>query len=360
MVFWILAIVVTAAACASLYYAAARRSVNAVTTEGDEATTAHFRLQLKELEGDVVSGRLGQPEALAAKGEIARELLRLQSDATGQATTSGRQRRGLVAAIGLTAALALGAYGFMGQPQLPAQPLAERTAPAPQIDLDEAVARIEAQLARTPEDLRGWSVIAPVYMQLGRFADAARALRRVVELGGATADSQTDLGEAIMMANGGTIEGEPLELFRDAAALDPEHVRSRFYLAGEATRAGDYEAAVAQWNELLALSRGGEAWLATAEEGLAAATAGLNGETELPDQDAIAGMVEGLKARLAAEGGTLEEWTRLVRSQLVLGQTEQAQASYDAAREAHPEASARTELDVLAADNGLLATEAEE
>lgn len=360
MVFWILAIVVTAAACASLYYAAARRSVNAVGAGTDDATTAHFRLQLKELAGDVASGRLEQPEALAARGEIAREVLRLQDESPDTTANAGQQRQGLLLAIGLTAVLAFGAYGLIGQPQLPAQPLAGRPAPQPQLDLEAAMARIETQLASTPDDLRGWSVIAPVYMQLGRFADAERAFRRVVELGGATADSQTDLGEAIMMANGGNIEGQPLELFRDAAALDPEHVRSRFYLAGEATRAGDYETAMGLWNELLALSRGGEAWLATAEDGLAAATAGLNGDAVLPDDTAIAAMVEGLAERLAADGGSIGEWTRLVRSQLVLGQTELAQASYDAARKAYPDASVRTELDVLAADNGLVASEVEQ
>lgn len=358
MVFWILAIVVTAIACATLYYAAARQSVNAAAGAIDTATTGHFRLQLRELEGDVAAGRLGEAEALAARGEMARELLRLQGEADGPTTGSANQRQGLILAIALTVLLAFGLYGLLGQPQLPAQPLAGRTAPAPEIDLDDAIARIETQLTRDPDDLRGWSVIAPVYMQQGRFADAERAYRRVVELGGATADSQTDLGEAMMMARGGAIEGEPLRLFQSAAALDPGHVRSRFYLAGEATRSGDFETAVAQWNELLSLAGGDEPWVATAREGLAAATAGLNGETALPDDAAVAGMVEGLAARLATEGGSIEEWTRLVRSRLVLGQTELAQADYDAARRAYPDAAVRTELDVLAADNGLVASEA--
>jgi cytochrome c-type biogenesis protein CcmH len=353
MVFWILAIVVTAAACGALYYAAVRQSVNAAA---DTATNAHFRLQLKELEADATAGRLGPPEALAARGEIAREVLRLQNE-TGRTGGAGdRQRRGLLLAIGATAIIALAGYALLGQPELPAQPLAGRTAPPPEFDLDTAVARIESQLLSTPDDLRGWTAIAPVYMQQGRFADAERAYRRVLELGGANADSQTDLGEAVMMAQGGEMDAEALALFRSAAALDPEHVRSRFYIAGEATRTGDFEAAVAQWNELLALAGGDEAWVATAREGLAAATAGLSGDPSAPDEGAIAGMVDGLAARLAAEGGTLEEWTRLVRSRLVLGQTELAQSAYDAAREAYPDVAQRTELDVLAADNGLVAT----
>ncbi|HEV7276161.1 MAG TPA: c-type cytochrome biogenesis protein CcmI [Devosiaceae bacterium] len=353
MVFWILAIVVTAAACGTLYYAAVHRPVNA---SADTATNAHFRLQLKELEGDLAAGRLGPAEAQAARGEIAREVLRMQQEDAARGEAGGRQRRGLLVAIGATAFIAFAGYAALGQPELPAQPLAARSAPPPALELDAAVARIEAQLAETPDDLRGWSVIAPAYMQLGRFADAERAYRRVLELGPATADGQTDLGEAVMMARGGAIDEEALALFRSAAALDPEHVRSRFYLAGEATQAGRFAEAAEQWNELLALADGSETWVATAREGLAAAQAGLDGGAVAPDEEAIAGMVDGLAARLEADGGSLAEWTQLVRSRLVLGQTEEAQAAYDAAREAYPDAGARSDLDVLAADNGLVAT----
>src|SRR5690606_20142122 len=180
-----------------------------------------------------------------------------------------------------------------------------------------------------------------------------RAFRRVIELDGTNADRETDLAEAIMMKQDGSVAGEPLALLQSAAERDVRHVRSRFYLAGEATRVGEYESAVRQWNELIALAEGDEPWLATARAGLDAATAGLNGETALPNEDDIAAMVEGLDARLAAEGGTIAEWTQLVRSRLVLGQLEEAQAVYDAARAAYPDASVRTELDVLAADNGL-------
>jgi cytochrome c-type biogenesis protein CcmH len=131
-------------------------------------------------------------------------------------------------------------------------------------------------------------------------------------------------------------------------------VRSRFYLAGEATRAGNYESAVEQWNALLALARGAEPWVETARSGLAAATAGLNGET-MPSEDQIAAMVDGLRTRLEQEGGTVAEWTQLVRSHLVLGQVTAAQSAYDKARKAYPDPSQRTALDVLAADNGLVA-----
>lgn len=358
MVFWILVIIVTAIACAALYYAARGRAVNAAGPVIPDLATDHFRSRLREIEVDTASGRLGEAEALAARGEMARELLHLQGERAGKAEVELKPPNMLLPlSVALVAVVALGAYSFLGSPQLPSLPLATRPdAPPAEIDLGDAIARIEARLARTPGDLRGWTVIAPAYMQLGRFADAERAYRRVIELGGATADSETDLGEALMMANNGNAQGEPLSLFKSAAARDGKHVRSRYYLASEATRAGDYENAVALWNQLLALAQGNEPWVAAARSGLALAEAGPQEKTQ-PDAAAIEGMVEGLAARLATEGGTIEEWTRLVRSRLVLGQTETAQGEYNAARRAYPDAAVRTELDILAADNGLLANE---
>lgn len=366
MTFWILAIVITAIACAALYYASAGRAVNAAPAEGD-AIKAHFRQQLLEIDADTASGRLGEAEAQAAKGELAREMLRLSGETQGGAPGGRNARKGILAVSVLAVALlAFGTYSFMGNPHLPAQPLAERVSAQP-INLETALAKIEAHLVETPDDLRGWAVIAPVYMQSGRYADAVRAYRRINELAPPSAESETDLGEALMMLNGGKVAGEALALFRSAAARDPGHVRSRFYVAAETTRAGDYPAAIVQWNELLALAKGDEPWVVTARDGLAVAeSGGVTGvdpaptatSAAPPDDAQIQAMVDGLAARLETEGGSIEDWTRLVRSRMVLGDTAAAQAAYDAARKAYPDASVRTELDVLAADNGLVAKDA--
>jgi cytochrome c-type biogenesis protein CcmH len=352
MIFWSLALVVTAIACAALYYAGARARVNAPATDVDNPDTQHLRRRLREIDADAAAERLQPEEITAARAEVARELLRLKAMPK---TGSAKQlpRIAVLAGVAATALMAVGVYAALGRPDLPALPLAGRPAPAAEVSLEDAVARIEAQLAETPEDMRGWRVIAPAYMQLGRYADAAEALRKVIATDGVTADLETDLGEAVMMADGGQIGVEPLALFESAATRDPAHVRSRYYIASAAMQSGDLEAAKARWSELIALAKGDEPWLASAQAGLAAA----NGDVGQMDDDAIKGMVESLATRLASEGGTIEEWTRLVRSRLVLGQGDEAQKAYQAARAAYPDAAVRQELDVLAADNGLMVTQ---
>lgn len=353
MLVWIFVAVITATACAALYYAAGGRPVNA-TADGTDATNNHFRRQLDEIETDLGAGRLGQAESVAAKAELARELVRSQGESAPPKKPAGN----VLLPLAAIAALAVGTYWMLGQPQLPAEPLATRTdLPPPALDLDAAITTIEKRLAENPDDLRGWQVVGPAYMQLSRFADAAKAFRRVNELAPPTADSETDLGEALMMQRDGVAEGEPLTLFRSAASRDPRHIRSRFYIASEETRAGDYEAAIADWNALLALAKGDEPWVVTARDGLAFAEQSLHptAPVQAPDAAQIDAMVDGLEARLTSEGGSVEEWTQLVRSRMVQGRMDDAQKAYDAARKAYPDALMRIELDVLAADNGLVA-----
>lgn len=354
MLFWLLALVVTAVACAALYYAGAGRRVNADIPVAEPAELAHLKLQLKEIEADAALGRMEPAEAVAARGEVAREVMRVKAETAvgGMARTP---RRMLVSiAVAATAVLSLGVYGALGRPDVPAAPLEARAdLPPKDMTLDDAVAKIEERLKQAPDDLQGWTVIAPAYMQLGRFADAEKALRKVIELDGPTADRETDLGEALLLQADGNPEGEALELFKSAAARDPAHVRSRYYIATAAMRRGDFKEAQTDWQNLIALgTKGDEPWLADAKAGLEAAKGGTDGT----DSTVIAAMVDGLSKRLLDSGGTIEEWTRLVRSRLVLGETELAQEAYDAARKAYPDAAVRTELDVLAADNGLVAS----
>src|SRR5688572_29850121 len=98
ILFWVLAIAVTAIACAALYYAAAGKPVNATGETVDEATAAHFRLQLKELDADIASGRLGEAEGLAARAEMARELIRLKGERRGPAADA-QQKTPFVIAV---------------------------------------------------------------------------------------------------------------------------------------------------------------------------------------------------------------------------------------------------------------------
>ncbi len=363
MIFWFIAIAVTAIACAALVYAAGPRTVNATAPEL-AGSNEQLALVLAGIEADLAAGKLEVADALATKAELAREVLRLKADA--QKTSAGGPELGrmpLLAGLAAMAVLAFGLYAVLGRPDLPAQPLASRAvadgpALTPELDLGGAITTIESALAANPDDLRGWTVIAPAYLEMGRFADAAKAYGRVIALSAPTPDLQTRQAEALLLAAQGAGSPEAMALLRAAADSDPRHVLSRLYLASELTRQGDYPQAIAAWNAALALSVGNESWLDAARQGLAlaqndgVAPAAVNAE----ESDMIAQMVSGLASRLAESGGSVEEWTQLVRAYLVLGDRDQAQAAFDAAIAAYPQAFDRGDLDTIALEGGLTIT----
>lgn len=68
----------------------------------------------------------------------------------------------------------------------------------------------------------------------------------------------------------------------------------------------------------------------------------------------IRGMVDGLEARLKADGKDLDGWRRLINARIVLGERDKAKASLDEARIAMKQApDALTQLDALARQLGM-------
>ena len=132
-----------------------------------------------------------------------------------------------------------GLYSALGSPDLPSQPLAARLAadPAKQ-PVDELVARAEAHLAANPDDGRGWDVLAPVYLRLGRYADARRRpTQRDQARSARTAAREAGLGEAIAAAAGGMVTADAQAAFQRALELEPQHPKAQFFLASALAQA---------------------------------------------------------------------------------------------------------------------------
>ena len=68
-----------------------------------------------------------------------------------------------------------------------------------------------------PEDGRGFEVLAPLYLRLGRFNAAAQAYERTLTLLGETAARQVGYGQALMMAADGVVTAEARRAFEQAA-----------------------------------------------------------------------------------------------------------------------------------------------
>ncbi len=337
-----------------------------------------YKDQLAEVEQDIVRGVISERDAEAAKTEIARRLLAAAEDQeSGSSKTEGSGMAG-AAVIGVGAiALSLAAYAYMGSPNLPDQPKSARAAQAEaNPDLSNLVGQVEKQLEKTPDDLRGWTVLGPAYMRLRRFSDAADAFRRAVELSPKDADLQTALGEAITMSEAGVVSAEAHAAFDAALGVNPNQAKARFYMGIATYQDGRKKEAITRWKELLAdapadapwrntvvshIRRAEAAETKTAEDTKARPPA-LDKETlanaeqmsESDQQEMIKGMVERLAGRLAENGKDIEGWLRLIRARSVLGQKDEAAKALASARDNFKDDSASLErLKTFATQLGL-------
>jgi cytochrome c-type biogenesis protein CcmH len=310
--------------------------------------------QLREVARDRAAGLIGASEAEAARIEVSRRLLAAAdrpADPVGLEPAPPWRRRtaALIAIIGLPVG-AIGLYSILGSPHLPDQPLAARmNAPAENPSIETLVAQVESRLAGNPDDARGWQVIAPVYMRLGRFADAVNARRNVMRLLGESADREADLGEALVAVAEGTVTGEARAAFERTHALDPQHPKARFYIGLAAEQDGKPQQAADIWRALLAGAPPDAPWTDLVRQSLArleraaVAVGTARGPSQsdvaaaaalAPEQrgEMIRGMVERLAERLRRDGSDLEGWLQLIRAYAVLGERDKARGAAASAR----------------------------
>ena len=367
MLVWLLFAVMTAGAVLCVVWPLSRPRAAAVLLTGDDLP--FYRDQWQALERDVTAGLVSAAEAAGSRAEIGRRLIAAADRTDAGPAAPGRRRRLLAAAVAVmiaVPAVSLGLYERIGAPDLPDRPLAARLAAPDPDDMPAAIARVESHLAAHPEDGRGFALIAPIYMRLGRYADAAHAYGRVLATLGESADRRAALGEALVQGADGTVTPDAKAAFAQALADDPKLPQARFYLGLAADQDGDTLQARVQWAALLATAAPDAPWLPMVQARLAALDGVSAGAPAGPAAAAIAslpagerlqairGMVDGLASRLQQDGRDPDGWLKLVRAYTVLGdKSRAATALADARRTLASDAASLARLDGLARELGL-------
>ena len=341
MTIWVLFAVITTAATAILLHplSTGRKTASSKADAGKV-----YRDQLLELDEDIAFGRISPDQYELAKAETARRLFKA-ADNDRPAQTPQRSDRWLKHVIAVfLPVLSIALYVSLGSPDIPSRPLAARLA-EPGEDLAILVKKMENHLAERPEDGRGWDIIAPVYLKMGRVDDAAKAYRTALRLDGANVRRLEGLSETLMATSNGTVTAEVLDELKQVLSLEPNNPRARFYIALSMEQAGQPEEARSAFETLAKQSPADAPWLplvnehiaknggpAAAPEAQPAAPGGPTSEdvaaaetmSSGDRQQMIRGMVESLDAKLSADPNNFEGWMRLVRSYAVLNDKDRA------------------------------------
>ena len=201
-----------------------------------------YRDQLRELEADRAAGTLAAADYEAARLELESRLL---EDVVPESAPSRGASRRLVVTLALAVPLCAAAlYYAVGDP---------RSIDAPVQNLEAMVERLAAHLRENPDDAAGWKLIGRAYASMNRHAEAADAYAKAAVRAPRDAQLLADLAEALAMARGRSLEGEPEKLLERALALEPDNLKALALAGTAAFGRRDYRAAVRHWEKMVPL-----------------------------------------------------------------------------------------------------------
>ncbi len=345
-----------------------------------------YRDQLKEVDRDLARGVINEGDADRVRTEISRRILAADAQLREGGTRGDQPREAgwIVAAVAGVliaggSALLYNKIGVPGYSDLPlkariaasdqaraerlTQAEAEALSPLPDVsaqvsDSDLALMdQLRTVIADRPNDLEGLALLARNEAALGNLVAAHTAQAQIIEVKGdaATAQDYAYLADLMISAASGYVSKEAEAALRATLERDPQEPRARYYLGLYLAQVDRPDAAFRMWERLLQDSRPEApwvtpiraqieelAWLAGVSYSLPpletppgpteadiAAAANLSAEER---GAMVRGMVEQLSVRLATEGGSPQEWVRLIFALTVLGDTERAQAIWQEAQ----------------------------
>jgi len=313
----------------------------------DKQHLAFYKDQLAEIERDVARGVLAKSEAEAARNEVGRRLLAAEDALSApEISRPALRKKVILALLFFVPTLTLGLYLAQGSPALRDVPFAPRVeGPIETLPLEALVYRVSQRLKENPEDLKGWEVIAPIYGELGRFSDAARAWERAIAIGGPSVNRLVGLAEAWINAANGDIGARERQVLNDAEKLDPLEPRTQYYLGLADIKDGKQQEALSRWQTFLDAAPETAPWRAGFEAAINRLGEPAGNAAQNTDK-MIEGMVAGLATRLEEQPDDLEGWLRLIRSYGVLERQEDANSALAQARKVFAgNASALTRLE---------------
>ena len=250
--FVVLGVVLVAGALLFVVPPLLRRSLRAGATR-DAVNVAVYRDQLRELDADLRAGTLAADQHEKARREIEARLL---ADMGGGEAPAQPPRRARAAALALGLAVpicTLAVYMAVGNPRalLPQTAEGGNQHGLSAQQFEALVSRLAARLKDNPEDAEGWMMLGRSYAVLGRFGEASEAYAKAAARMPRDAQLLADYADALAMAQGRTLQGEPEKIILRALAIDPGNLKALLLAGTAAFNRNDHPAAIRHWERAL-------------------------------------------------------------------------------------------------------------
>ena len=342
---------------------------------------AVYRDQLRELEADVASGLMGGEQAGAARIEIERRILSAAAQDKGDtARRDDPWRTRIITAfvVAVTVPIAGGGiYLAYGSPELSNRvasvatqtPESAHADAGDETDMGTMIGRLSVRLAKNPDDIEGWILLARSHGFQGRFDLAVEALNNAIDRIGRQPDLIAALGEAMVSGSQGNVGPDAVALFKEILEHEPGHPAAHYYIGLAEARGARPREGLDRWIELAKSAPADAVWLPGLRQQITvlAGEIGADVSAELaaipqpqtptqaplgPTAEDVAaagdmseadrttmirGMVERLAQRLEENPNDAEGWRRLARSYRVLGEDDKAREAMARAEAVTPD-----------------------
>lgn len=279
--FYIVAAVLAVLAVALL----ARPWWQGATTAGDLDASGEVRalsMQLRQLGELHRAGALTAEQYADSKAGLERRLIERLASPVGADAMVARAIPSLHLTLGMALfvfAIAAAGYGWLGSPGslglgpgsggAPVAGSSEDDQPgdpasAPHGLVPEQVAamvdKLSQRLKDEPDDGEGWLMLARSQVVLGRHAQAVESFKQAARLRPDDATLLADYADALAMAHGRSLDGEPTTLLERALELDPDNPKALDLAGTAAFDRHDYAGAVRRWERLVEVKSGDDAF----------------------------------------------------------------------------------------------------
>ncbi len=216
-----------------------------------------YQDQLAEIDAELGREAITQAQWAASRAAIERRALdeaeeTPNSPRVGEATAPARRATITASILGILLPLAaIGLYILLGAPQglSPAPDEGQQAVTSEQIEA--MVSKLAERLKSNAGDTDGWIMLGRSYAAMGRFQESANAFSKAAAQRPADAQLLADYADALGMANGRNLKGEPEALITRALKADSGNVKALTLAGTIAYQNADYRKAIALWEAIL-------------------------------------------------------------------------------------------------------------
>ena len=244
------------------------RKAQSIESEADrtEQNIEIFRERLEELAKEKNAGTLTEENFQELKIELEKNLLIDAEHNKRQppVLSIGQSQLVTITLIALLVpTVSFGLYAYLGR----ADDVAARMAmdvwqqtPMDELSVDEAIAQLEDELSRRPENAEGWYLLATTRMNMNQFPAAVSAFQESLKyLPEDTPEYPMVMGQlaqAMFFAAEGQMTEAVLQQVDATLAIDPEELTALGLVGIAAFEIGEYQTAITYWERALRSAEG--------------------------------------------------------------------------------------------------------